>query len=421
MRKFINVVIKNPLISGSSIIFFGSLFASPLNFLFNLFMTKNLSVADYGTLASLMSLAVLATIPAGSLSPTITKFAATYFAKGEFDMVKGLFFKVSKLTAPFGLLIFLFFVIFQQQISLFFRTGDSMLVLLIGIIVAFSYIGVPNQPILQAKLAFRFIAFNGVLGAVLKLSFGLLLVYLGFSIWGGLLAFFLSSIIPYLLSFIPLIFIFKKGVHTPHIGMEKLVLYGIPSTITLFALTSFTSTDIILVKHFFNNTDAGLYAGVSLIGRIVFFLTAPIGTVMFPLIVQKHTRKENFHTDFRIAMLLVIVPSCFVIVAYYFIPDFILTLSTKKEFISVSSLLWLFGVFSAIYGLLAVIINFFLSIEKTKVYIPVAFGAILQAVMLWFFHKTFLQVLMISITITGLLLLSLLLYYWRLYGQRTKR
>lgn len=418
MRKLINVAIKNPLISGSSIIFLGSLFANPLNFLFNLFMTRNLTVADYGTLASLMSLITLTTIPAGALFPTVVKFAASYFAKNELDMVRGLFFKVSKLTIPLGLVALVIFIIFNQQISQFFRIRDSMLILLVGAIVAISFISVPNQPILQAKLAFRFIAFNTVFGSLLKLFFGLLLIYLGFSIWGALLALIVSSIIPYLLSFTQLTFILKKEVHVPHISIKKLILYGIPSTITLFSLTSFASTDIILVKHFFNNTDAGLYAGVSLIGRIVFFLTAPIGTVMFPLIVQKHTRKENFHTDFRIAMLLVIVPSCFVIVAYYFIPDFILTLSTKKEFISVSSLLWLFGVFSAIYGVLTVFINFYLSIEKTKVFIPVAFGAVVQAVMLWFFHKTFLQVLIISITITGLLLVSLLLYYWVLYGRK---
>lgn len=420
MRKLINVAIKNPLISGSGVIFLGSLFANPLNFLFNLYMTRNLTVADYGTLASLMSLSVLTTIPAGSMFPTIIKFAASYFARGELDMVKGLFLKISKFTIPLGLLVFLIFVIFQQQISQFFHIENSMLVLLVGVIVALSFINVPNQSILQAKLAFRFIAFNAVIGSLLKLLFGLLLVYLGFSVWGALFALVIASIIPYIFSFTQFTFILKKEVRVPHISIKKMISYGIPSTITLFALTSFTSTDIIFVKHFFNNTDAGLYAGVSLIGRIVFFLTAPIGTVMFPLIVQKHARKENFRTDFRIAMLLVIVPSCFVIVAYYFIPDFILTLSTKKEFMSASSLLWLFGVFSAIYSALTVIINLYLSIEKTKVFIPVVFGAVLQAVVLWFIHKTFLQVLVISITITGLLLFGLLLYYWKLYEKNTK-
>lgn len=420
MKKIINTAIKNPLISGSGVIFFGSLFANPLNFLFNLFMTRNLTVADYGILASLMSLITLTTIPAGALFPTVVKFAASYFAKNELDMVRGLFFKVSKLTIPLGLMALVIFIIFNQQISQFFRIRDSMWILLVGAIVAISFISVPNQPILQAKLAFRFMTFIGVFGTLLKLFSGVVLVYLGFSIWGVVWAVFLSFIVPYFLSFIKLTFLFKNGIHTPHISIKKLISYGMPSTIAFLALTSFTSTDIILVKHFFNNTDAGLYAGVSLIGRIVFFLTAPIGTVMFPLIVQKYTRKENYHNDFKIAMLLVIIPSCFVILLYYFIPEFILTVSTKKEFVSVSSMLWLFGVFSAIYGVLTVIINFFLSIEKTKIFVPVAFSAVLQAVLLWFFHETFLQVLIISIAITSLLLFGLLLYYWKLYGKNTK-
>lgn len=419
MRKLINVAIKNPLIAGSGIIFLGSLFASPLNFLFNLFMTRNLTIVDYGTFASLMSLITLTTILSGALLPTIIKFSASYFAKGELDMVRGLFIKVSKLTIPLGLMALLIFTMFNKEISKFFRIEDSLLISLVGVIVAFSFIGVSNLPILQAKLAFRFSTFISVFGTIVKLFVGLLLVYLGFSIWGAMLAVFLSYLVSYLLSFIKLTFLFKKGVHIPHISIKELLSYGTPSTIALFALTSFTSTDIILVKHFFDTTDAGLYAGVSLIGRIVFFLTAPIGTVMFPLIVQKYTRKEHFHTDFKLAMLLVIVPSCFVIVLYYFFPDFILTVSTKKEFAKASSLLWLFGVFSALYAVLTLITNFYLSIEKTKIFIPIALCAILQAVLLWFFHATFLQVLMISLSVTSLLLFSLLLYYWKLYGKKS--
>ena len=141
---------------------------------------------------------------------------------------------------------------------------------------------------------------------------------------------------------------------------------------------------------------------------------------MFPLIAQKYTRKENYHNDFRVAMLLVIIPSCFVILLYYFLPEVILTVSTKKEFASVSSLLWLFGVFSAIYGVLTIITNFFLSIEKTKIFIPIAISAMLQTVLLWFFHETFLQVLTISLAITSLLLFGLLLYYWQWYGRKKK-
>ena len=51
---------------------------------------------------------------------------------------------------------------------------------------------------------------------------------------------------------------------------------------------------LILVKHFFSPHDAGIYAGLSLIGRVIFFFSAPIASVMFPVIVQKYARKENY-------------------------------------------------------------------------------------------------------------------------------
>ena len=60
---------QHPLISLSAVIFTGSLIASFFNFLFNLFMSRNLSVPEYGDLTSLISLITLAIMPAGALLP----------------------------------------------------------------------------------------------------------------------------------------------------------------------------------------------------------------------------------------------------------------------------------------------------------------------------------------------------------------
>ena len=56
MKKKALEIIKHPLVYGSSIVVIGGLVANFFHFLFNLFMSRNLSVADYGTLASIVSL-----------------------------------------------------------------------------------------------------------------------------------------------------------------------------------------------------------------------------------------------------------------------------------------------------------------------------------------------------------------------------
>lgn len=411
MKKKIKSMISHPLISGSAILLGGTLFANVFNLFFNLFMMRNLSEVEYGTLASLVSLITISIIPVNSFVPTVARFGALYLAKEDYDLLRGFFYKINYICYALGLIFLLGFIVFFKQIGGFFHITDASSIVLVGITVVFGIAGIANMGIIQAKLAFKFLSFINFIGALLKFAIGVLLVYLGFSVNGAMFAFFVSFFLPYIISFIPLKFIFKKRSKTPKVSNSEIFSYGAPSALTLLGLTSFITTDILLVKHFFDPKSAGIYAGISLIARIIFFLSAPITTVMFPLIVQKHSRNEKYHNIFKLSILLVLAPSLFIAIIYYMFPHLIISLF-NKQYLPASYLLGIFGLYIAFYSLLSVLTNFYLSIKKTKVFIPISIGSLLQIVLIWFFHQSFMQVITISLSIVSLLLLILLLYYW---------
>src|SRR5436305_12878354 len=97
MKAKIQKLLKHPLIYGSTIIALGSLAANFFNFLYNLFMSRNLTVEDYGTLASLISLLSLPVLISNAISPTIVKFAGNYFATQKYGLLRGLYIKILKL------------------------------------------------------------------------------------------------------------------------------------------------------------------------------------------------------------------------------------------------------------------------------------------------------------------------------------
>lgn len=422
MKKHISQFVAHPLVAGSTIIFIGALFSNFFNFLFNLFMSRNLSVADYGILASLVSLITLCALASESFVPTIVSFAGSYFAKGEIRMVKALFIKFGKFSFSLGILVLVIFIIFSSQIGIFFKINDKSLIILVGLIVFSGFIGVVNRALLQAKLLFKYMAMIGLLGSFIKLAVGVILVFVGFKVLGGILAFFISFFIPYLLTFIPLKFIFAKNGDNSKINLTHLFRYGGPAALTLCGLTLFITTDIVLTKHFFDPKSAGIYAGLSLVGRIIFFLTGPIGSVMFPLIVQKHAKEEDFHNTFRLSLLLVFTPSVLMTIFYFLFPQFTIRFFLKnEEYLLAAPLLGFFGIFITEFALLSILANFYLSIKKTKVFIPVILFATIQATLIWFYHRDFSQIITISIIATGLPLAMLLLYYWRLYGEKAKK
>jgi O-antigen/teichoic acid export membrane protein len=412
MRQKAKKLMKHPLIRGSGILVIGGLVANSFNFLFNLFMSRSLTVSEYGVFASVMSLIVFPALVSGAIVPVVVRFAGDYFAKKNFALLRGLYIQIKKLLLIVGIAVFFLFLFITPTISNFFHIADKNILFMTDIIIFFSLIGVINMAFLQAKLAFGFQVFVTLITGIVKLLFGVLFILLGYSVAGATMATLIAGIVAYLVSFIPLKFVFDRKIASPSISKKELLLYGFPSTMTLMGLTSFISVDIMLVKHFFDPHQAGLYAGLSLISRVIFYVSAPIGSVMFPLIVQKHSRNENVTNTFKLSLLLVFIPSLLLTIIYALFPKFaILFFLKREEYLFIVPYLTPFALFITLFGVLSIMSNFYLSIKKTKVFIPIVIGAIVQIFCITLFHETFLQIIYISTIITLVLIGILLVYY----------
>ena len=426
MRKRVrylgNYFLKHELVTGSIYIFIGSIIANLFNLFFSLFMSRNLTVEGFGILTSAVSLVMLMVIPVGSIIPTIVNFAGSHFAREDYGSVKALFLKIIKPLLIAGIFVLFCFTAFAGYIGDFFKIADRSIIVIVGIIVAFAYIGVVSSGLLQAKLAFKYISFLSVFGSISKFVIGVGLVFLGLGVKGAIWAVFTSGLISSILGFVYLKSVFVSKINkASKINFKTILSYGIPSSLATLGMTSLISTDILLVKHFFDPLQAGVYAGLSLVGKVIFFLTAPIGSVMFPLIVKKHTKNERYNNIFKVAIAMVLIPSVFISIFYFLYPDFSISFIIKNEaYKSVSGLLGLFGVFITIYSLITLFVYYFLSIKKTNVYIPVLIAALSQLLFITIYHSSLFMVVVISLLVALILLAVLVIYYIKTYGEYRK-
>lgn len=411
-------LIKHELISGSIYIFAGSLISNILAFLFNLFLARSLTAIDYGIYASLISAIVLVGTPAQSIITVVVRFATNYLSSGQTDKAVKLYKTTFGFTLVIAVLLIFIFTVFSLPIKNFLHIDSILLVIFSGVIVAVGYLGIANAAFLQSLFKFTFISITLVIGGVVKLSVGVLLIILGFKVFGGLFAVFAMYLISFLLGFIPLKSVFTKTKENVSISIREVITYALPTGITIFALTSLTSIDIILVKHFFSSSSAGLYAGVSLIGKAIFYFTGPITMVMFPLLVKRHTKGENFNNLFYLTIVLVSISSIAITVFYFIFPRFIISLFLGgREYLNASSYLGLFGIFITLFSILNVFVNFFLSLKKTFISLFVVSGALLQIFLILFIHNNFFQVISISIFVCSLILIILLYIFLKDYGN----
>ena len=137
-------------------------------------------------------------------------------------------------------------------------------------------------------------------------------------------------------------------------------------------------------------------------------------TVMFPIITNKFNKNEPHENVLLMSISLVAVGSLAISLFYFLFPEFTIILFLKRtEYLAVENYLGFFGIFISLYSIVSLFSYYFLSIKKTKIAWFLVMGAIFQAVSIYFYHSNFLQIILISITTMGILLLSFL-YYSRL-------
>lgn len=412
---------KNPLLYGSFLVFLGTMAGNLFQFLFNLFMTRNLSVVDYGILASLMSLVMLPALVSSAIFPTVVSFASTFYAKNQLPMVKKLFMTVSKLSFVLGIVTFMVFVLFSEEIGAFFQITETFYITLAGATVFLGFITIVNNALLQAKLDFSYVSFISFLSSLLKFVFGAFFVLIGMSVTGAMLGMILASIAGYLLTFIPLRKTLSQSSAEDGVKLLTLLRFGGPAALMFFSLTSFITIDIVLVKHFFTPEEAGLYAGLSLVGRVIFFVSAPISLVLLPVLTQEHTKKHKVTKDIIIAFFLVLVPSVVLTTIYTLFPQNVIAFFLKnKEYLLISDLLPLFAVYITCYSLVFLLANIFLSIKRTEVSAVLGIGALTQIILICLFHESFQQVIVINLGVVSILLFVLLVYYLAVKGSINK-
>lgn len=418
MTKILNLL-KNPLFSGSFLMVGGNMFANVLNYFYQLFMGRNLGIVGYGELSSVFALFYIITIVPISASPSIVKFISTSKNHKEARLIYERINKfIWKIAIFFAILIF----VLSPFLASFLHV-DWSYVVLVAPVVFFSLVTISNQALMQGLLKFWGNVGPNLTASTTKLILGIVFVLIGMRVFGAVLGVLFGASLAYFYSYYLSKKFLKKIKPEGQFDFRKFLKYSLPVLVFSFSFTSFFTVDLILVKHFFSQTDAGIYATLSILGKIIYFAASPIASVMFPLVAGKHSRGEKY---FRLLVvsLLVTTSVAFGIVSIYalFSKQIINIFSKSGSLISGDYLVWM-GIFIALYTVCYFIMNFFLSIDKVKIVLVPFVLAIIQIFLIVVTHRSILEVIQISLTIMLVQFFILLIYlvYNRIsYGRSTQ-
>jgi hypothetical protein len=303
-----------------------------------------------------------------------------------------------------GILVALILLLFQRPIADYLNLPDSALVALLALGAAFYVPLGCRRGYIQGTYGFRGLATNLVVEGVVRLGGSLLMIWLGFGVAGVIAANSAAVAVAYLAAAPKL---------APKVPNPLRFLYALRETSQAMVFFSgqvlINNCDIVLVEHFFPAREAGLYAAVAMVGRVIFSFSSAVVNSMFPLVAG--TRHEE-RRDLRVistSLLLVLGIGTALVLGLGIAPSGIWTTFFGAGFEIVGRynlpyLLALYAITAIIYSLSVVIITFEMSYKIANTsWVQLAFsGAVIAGICI--FHSSLREVILVQLILMMVLL-----------------
>jgi len=387
-------------LNGSLVMLLGSGLVAGLNFAYNLAVARLLGPTGFGHACAVFTVLMLASAVALSFQLICAKFVARNASSGGRSAVyRGL----SRQAWIVGIGMGLALALFSRETARYLRLPSATLVLLLACGLAFYVpLGVRRGG-MQGVCAFGRLSWSFVIEVVVKLVGAVGFIALGFSTAGVVAAISLSVIAVYFLP-VP-----RELSSAPGGGEPASFREGLQAIVFFAGQVVINNVDILLVKHFFPPDQAGVYAAIALVGRVVYLLSWSVVSAMFPISAAEKAEKESSSLLLPPVLLVLGIAVVFTL-GLGFSPQNVLDLLFGSAFGTavqgVGPMLALYAASTGFYSLSVVLIAYEMSrrIANTAWLQLVISGLIVGGIYL--FHASLQQVILVQLVLMSLLLIA---------------
>jgi O-antigen/teichoic acid export membrane protein len=387
------------------------------NYLYNLLLGRILGPAIFSDAAILITFLLILSFVGMTFQIVSAKYAVLF----EITELKVFIRMIVKYGLVMGIIISALILFFSTQLQALFHTKTASMFIVFGFGIPLYFIMSINRGLYQGKNSMKKLAltYHTEMASRLLLTIAAVLLLPDISpsiiVAAGITISFVFGIFPFQKS-IP------EAIRTKETLMSEEERIDKKGILTFFMLTAFyeftqiiiNNSDIILVKHYFDSHQAGLYASLALIGRVVYFVAWMFVMLLLPKVIQlKKEGKETKPILLKYVAYITLLSTVIVAVTFVF-PELVVNLMFGKEYISIAFLLWKYALATSIFAIANIFAYYFLSINQ---YIPVVVSAIIgstQIGLIIIYHNSLEQVVeMQIIAMIALLLIQLSFFLYQ--------
>lgn len=395
--------LQRRLLSGSAIMLVSSLFVGGMNLIYNFAVAHELGAGKFGHASVIYTLLMLLSSVTLSFQLVCSKYVARSGSVAERIAIYRLLHRWAWAAGiAVGALLALVSGAVTRYLNL--PTTDFVLVLAAGI-VFYVPLGV-RRGFMQGTYDFVPLAVNFALEVMVKLLGAAVLMSGGYGVQGVVGAISASVIVAYFVG-VP-----RKHYASANVQQTNLragVGEGVQAITFFVGQVIINNLDIVLVKHFFDASQAGVYAAIALVGRVVYMLSWSVVSSMFPFSAGAREGK-NARGVLTTSLAMVALISAVFTVGAWLTPPGLWHMLLGAGFPAeghrfYSSLLVLYALTTALYALGVVLMTYEISRKIGNVsWVQLGFsGAIIVAIYL--FHGTLQTVITDQLVLMMVLLL----------------
>lgn len=404
-------MITTPTARSSAIFYFGSFANSFGRYLFHLILLRLLTPGDYGEFLSYLSLMYLLSVPTNTIASIITKYVAEFRGQKDDRAINLFFYYLVKIVSPVTLVIGSFLIIFSSSLAVIFKAHPLAFVVL-GISMFISLISAIIRSYISAFHRFVFQTWLGFIDVLLTIILAVFFIHLGWGPTGVVIAQLLAGIIGTILAFINIrSFIWPMMKQTKAIKFSLTGFTGF-SLIYSFGFLSLISSDVLLVRHFFDTTTSGLYSSLSILGRMLYFGLSPLLSLVIPIAAHRHAATGNSKTVFYKLGSVFFILGLGATTIFTLFPQLIVHLLSGSNYSAIAHLLPFVAFTMFLLSLNQFIVSYLMAIGRANCTIILLIISLAQIILIYLIHSSISQIITINLILEIILIIGLSIYFY---------
>lgn len=390
---------------------------SGLNLIHNLVMGRLLSPADYGQLTFINTLLlIIGLIPTG-MQTVSARFSSIYEAQQKNELLEHLWRFGTRVGWLVGILISFALVLMTPLFVEWFQLRNGWIVYPIIFGIPFFLATGTERGLLQGKERYYWLSSAYLTEGVIRLGLGVILTLAltgsNRGVDGAIWALSQSLILTWFVTWFAFYRNPPASSSAPHEQLETVsnevrawrALFGY-TAMALLGQALITNSDFVLVKTYFNSYDAGLYAAISVIGRIVYFGTLPLTVLIVPILAREQAQGNSTRKLFWLLMGSGVVLCGGLVLASALFAPLIVELLYGSEYIAAAYLLPMYTIAAALFVLTNLLVTYRVALGKgSETWMPLL-AAFAQIVGVILFHDSLMTIIVVQITIMSMLFMG---------------